>query len=53
MLESIVLDAGGAVKEGQKLKTIFVSPIGEGSKDTRVSKVKYFRTDLKPIKHFC
>ena len=41
-----MLDAGGAVKEGQKLKTIFVSPIGERCRDTRVSKVMYFCTDL-------
>ena len=53
MLEDIVLDAGGAVKEGQKLKTIFVSPIGESSKDTRVSKVKHFYTDLKHAKDVC
>ena len=46
MLEEIVLDAGGVVKEGQKLKTIFVSPIGESGRDTRVSKVMYFCTDL-------
>ena len=41
-----MVDAGGAVKEGQKLKTIFVSPIGASRRDTRVSKVMYFCTDL-------